>query len=786
MTDAPATTFTPTSTHWGNYRVEHSGDNILGIHPYDIDKEPTPIADNMLAMLDPAVRIPQPMVRDSYLKDPHNSQPHLRGIDRYVPVSWDVALDLAADALRQARDKHGSQSIYGGSYGWGSAGRFHHAQSQIHRFLNMIGGYTASANTYSIAAAEVILPHIIGMNAFHVMGEAPTADDIAAHCKTVVLFGGAALKNSQVNASGLHAHSASAQLKQMRDAGVTFINISPIRSDTADFLNAEWVAARPGSDVALMLGMAHVLYTEGRHDAAFLERYCVGFDRFLPYLLGTEDGVPKDAAWASGLCGIDAERISQLTRKIAAGRSVIGLSWSLQRQEHGEQAYWMGTVLAAMLGHIGLAGGGVAYGYGCVHNVGFGGRRCSPFRCASVPQGENPTGSFIPVSRVTEMLEKPGGSFTYDGQTLTYPDVQLIYWAGGNPFHHHQDLNRMRKAWRKPHTVIINDPFWTGAARHADIVFPVATMLERQDWGADTDGANMSPMRQVVQPFAQARTDHQIFSGIAQRFGIEQAFTEGRSEIEWIEYLHEETRARAAEQGVTLPPFAEFWAGEQIYYGDQLPEVPFTLERFRSDPAANPLATPSGKIEIFSEVIGGFGYDDCPAHPVWLDKEEWLGAPRSTQFPLHMISNQPRLKLHSQLDHGPASRSAKIKGREPVRMTARDAAARGITDGDIVRIFNDRGACLAAAVISEDLSENVVELATGAWYWSMDPVEDKPLEVHGNPNVLTRDKGSSSLAQGPTAHSCLVEIELFDGPLPEVRAFTPMAEILSDPASEAR
>ena len=151
-----------------------------------------------------------------------------------------------------------------------------------------------------------------------------------------------------------------------------------------------------------------------------------------------------------------------------------------------------------------------------------------------------------------------------------------------------------------------------------------------------------------------------------------------------------------------------------------------------------------------------------------------------------MISNQPRLKLHSQLDHGPASRSAKIKGREPVRMTARDAAARGITDGDIVRIFNDRGACLAAAVISEDLSENVVELATGAWYWSMDPVEDKPLEVHGNPNVLTRDKGSSSLAQGPTAHSCLVEIELFDGPLPEVRAFTPMAEILSDPASEAR
>lgn len=249
--------------------------------------------------------------------------------------------------------------------------------------------------------------------------------------------------------------------------------------------------------------------------------------------------------------------------------------------------------------------------------------------------------------------------------------------------------------------------------------------------------------------------------------------------MEWVEHLYEESRVRASEHNVTLPPFAEFWEGEQINFADALPEASFQLERFRSDPGANSLSTPSGKIEIFSETIAGFGYDDCPGHPVWLDKEEWLGGALSSKFPLHLISNQPRMKLHSQLDHGPASRSLKIKGREPVRMSARDAAARGIADGDIVRIFNDRGACLAAAVISEDMSENIIELATGAWYWTAEPGEDQPLEVHGNPNVLTRDKGSSSLSQGPTAHSCLVEVERFEGALPENNVFNPIPTVVA-------
>jgi biotin/methionine sulfoxide reductase len=182
-----------------------------------------------------------------------------------------------------------------------------------------------------------------------------------------------------------------------------------------------------------------------------------------------------------------------------------------------------------------------------------------------------------------------------------------------------------------------------------------------------------------------------------------------------------------------------------------------------------PLPTPSGRIELCSPAIAAFGYDDCPPHPTWLEPYERLGTPAAERHPLHLVSNQPSARLHSQYDHSDASLATKVAGREPLRIHPDDAAARGVAGGDVVRVFNDRGACLAGAVISDAVMPGVVQLSTGAWY---DPDEDGMCR-HGNPNVLTRDKGTSRLAQGPTAHTCLVEVERFDGPVPPVRAFEP-------------
>jgi biotin/methionine sulfoxide reductase len=763
------TTFTPTCTHWGNYRIEHRGDEILAVHPYEIDRFPTRIGQSLRNSQDANVRVPQPMVREGYLRFFSGGDRGMRGADGFVPVEWDFALDLAASALARVRKEHGNDAIYGGSYGWASAGRFHHALSQIHRFLNCIGGYTRSVNTYSAAAAEVTIPHVLGIPFAKLVLEAPTAEDISRHCKTMLLFGGAPMKNTQINPGGLGAHTAREQLQRIRDAGVKIINVSPLRNDAGEFLNADWLAVRPNTDVALMLGLAHTLVTEELHDQAFLDKYTVGFNRFIPYLMGKSDGQPKDANWAASLCEIPAETIRELARRLARDRSVLSISWSLQRQQHGEQTYWMITVLGAMLGYMGLPGGGVAYGYGCIHNMGFSGRRLPPYRVPSLPQGRNPVSTHVPVARLTEMLENPGGKLDFNGQQITFPNIQLVYWAGGNPFHHHQDLNRLRQAWQKLDTVIVNDSVWTATARHADIVFPCTTTLERNDISASSRDCYLSPMRKVCEPYGQARNDHAIFRGLAQRLGVFDAFTEGRDEGQWLQYLYDITRSNARERGVKLPAFDDFWAGEQFSIADQVEDVQFTLERFRDDPGANPLSTPSGRIEIYSETIAGFGYDDCIGHPCWYEKTELLG---QGKYPLHLVSNQPSTRLHSQYDHGVASQETKIQGREPARMNLLDARARGISAGQIIRLYNDRGACLAGAVLTEEVRPGVIELATGAWFDPLDPWDPKSLEVHGNPNVLTQDRGTSRLAQGSSAHSCLVEVERFESDLPPVKVLT--------------
>ncbi len=773
MSKLPPTRWVATATHWGNFQVETDGEKILAVRGYPDDPHPSPIGRSLTDSRNPQVRIDQPMIRRDYLKRGWQSTRSGRGREPFVAVGWDEALDLAAAALTRVKQEHGNTAIYGGSYGWASAGRFHHTQSQLHRFLKQFGGYTDSDRTYSAAAAEVLLPHILGSDLYTLFLNTTPWVDVRDHGEIVLCFSGVSPKNLQVVMGGPGAHTAPDQLRECAQAGVRFINISPLRGDLPDYVNAEWIPIRPTTDTALILALCHTLVDEDLHDRAFLARYTVGFERYRAYLMGDTDGCPKSAEWAEKITTVPAAQTRALARQLAGKRVFIPMGWSLQRAEHGEQPYWAVTVLVAMLGQYGLRGAGVGHGVGSLHTIGFIGRRLIPFRWASLPQGDNPVDSVIPVARVTDMLEKPGEPFDYDGRRLHYPDIQLIYWAGGNPFHHHQDLNRLRAAWTKPACVIVNEQVWTATARHADIVFPVTTSLERNDLAVNTFDHYVSPMPRAVPPYAESRNDYDVFAELARRLGFFERFTEGRDEMAWVRHLFEESRTCAGEHGVKLPEFEAFWAGQHFSIAAEVAEAELLFEAFRRAPEQHPLGTPSGKIEIYSETIASFGYDDCPGHPVWLDRTEWLGGVRAARYPLHLISNQPAPRLHSQLDFGALSLATKIAGREPATMHPLDAAARGILAGQIVRLYNDRGACLAGVHLSENIRQGVIQLSVGAWYDPVDGDESPGLCVHGNPNVLTPDVGTSKLGQGPSAQSCLVEVERYDKPLPPVRAFVP-------------
>ena len=774
-------TYIPTSTHWGSYLAERQNGRLQAIHPVPHDTNPSAIGQSLLDSQDPGCRIPRPCIRRSYLDKQWHSDGSKRGIEPFVAVPWDEALDIAAQALQRVVKEYGNASIFGGSYGWASAGRFHHSQSQLHRFLNQLGGYTYRVQSYSTGTAQVIIPHVFGITSHQLMSESPTIDDVLKHTRLIVSFGGISMKNMQINQGGIGNHSARDQLQSLRNAGVDVVCISPVRDDVADFLAADWWPVRPNADVALMLGLAHTVHSENLHDKDFLYSHCVGYEQFAAYLTGIVDGVPKNADWAAELCDINADRIRTLARRMASEPCLLSISWSLQRTEHGDQPYWMIAVLAAMLGNLGLPGQGVGYGYGCIHNYGFAGRHTLPFKVGELPQGENAVSRFIPVARIADMLLNPGETISFNGGTLTYPDIKLIYWAGGNPYHHHQDLNRLRKAWSRPHTIIVNEPVWTATARHADIVFPTTTALEREDFAWGTSELYAMPMHQVLEPFEQARDDYSIFTCLAERLGFADRFTEGFDARAWIKRLWELTLQRAAQVNIDLPDFETFWYSEGITLdGTAIPKKTFTLESFRADPLKAPLGTPSGKVEIASETLASFQLADCRAYPVWFEKQEFIGSARSIQYPLALISNQPSTRLHSQYDFGTTSRSTKIKGREVIRIHPLDAQARDINEGNIVRVFNDRGATLAAATITDDVRPGVVMLPTGAWYDPQDPMQPDSLEVHGNPNVLTRDVGTSTLAQGTSAHSCLVEVECYRQSLPEIKVFSQPPMVLRE------
>ena len=416
------------SSHWGAFSVLQHGDGIEVV-PHPRDPAPSPLLGNIPASVAHRARIARPMVRRGWLEGGPGAD-RGRGRDAFVPVEWPRALDLVAAELRRVYAAHGPRAVFGGSYGWASAGRFHDAPRQLHRFLNVASGYVRSVGSYSSGAASVILPHIIGPQEA-VAGNNVSWDELVAHSALVLAFGGMALKNNDVGGGGTSEHIAQDRLRAARSRGAEFHLIGPLRDDLPAEAEAVWHPIRPGMDVALMLGIAHTLVTEGLHDHAFLDRYCVGYEIFEGYLLGQDDGQPKDADWASAICGMPADEIIGLARSAARRRTLITCSQSLQRAEHGEQPVWMGVVLAAMLGQIGLPGGGFAYALGSTSNTG---KPPLAVPLPTLPIERNSIADFIPVARIADMLLHPGEAFDFNGQRLTYPEIRLVYWARSSEF----------------------------------------------------------------------------------------------------------------------------------------------------------------------------------------------------------------------------------------------------------------------------------------------------------------------------------------------------------------
>lgn len=779
-----------TAARWGILKASVKNGKIVKSAPWKITSKIPNTLQNTMADLVYNTRIKAPMVRKSYLADPDNPKPELRGLDEWVEVKYEDAIKLVACELKKTREQKGADSVFAGSYGWQSTGNVHVSRTLLHRFMNLSGGFTGVTGDYSTGAAQVIMPHVTGSNQVY---EQQTSWPVVLENSKVVVFWGLNPISTLRVAWTSSDEQGFKYFEQLKNSDKEIIIIDPIKTVSGKYFEgkARWIAPRPNTDVAMMLGMAQHLYSQGKYDKEFLQNYTVGFEKFVPYLTGQSDGVAKTPEWASEICGISADVIKELAIKFYENRTMIMAGWGIQRAHHGEQAHWMIVTLCAMLGQIGLAGGGFGFSY---HYANGGAPTCAGgviggMNAASVgvvkdgkflglaqdqKQGGEAAQAWLvntakvafPLARIADVLLNPGKTIDANGAKITYPKIDFIYWVGGNPIVHHQDTNTNIKAWRKPRTIVVNEIYWTPTAKMADIVFPTTTEYERNDITMSGDYSNMHiiPMKQVVAKQHGAKDDYQIFTDLCKAYadGLAEVYTDGgKTEMDWIKEFYEGAASAVNANtalGIQMPSFEQWWEKNEPTEFYETPEnaAYVTFEDFRNDPVLEALGTPSGLIEIYSDTIEAMNYKDCGAHPMWFEPVEWLGM-KDKPAKFHLLSLHPLDRLHSQQSNTSNRKRYAVADREPVLINTEDAKELGIKQGDLVRVFNARGEILAGANVSDDIMRGVVQIFEGAWY---DP-NAEGLCKNGNPNVLTIDLPTSELANGNIAHTALVDIELY-------------------------
>ncbi len=350
-----------TAARWGAVYVEVKDGKVVSSKGALPKTVPNSLQQTAPDQVHTNIRVKYPMVRKSYLENPGKADGK-RGNDPFVRVSWEQALKLIHEQHSRIRSSYGPSSIFAGSYGWRSSGVLHKAQTLLQRYMSMAGGYAGHTGDYSTGAAQVIMPYVVG--SVEVYEQQTTWPMVLEHSQVVVLWGMNPLNTLKIAWSSTDEQGIE-YFNLLKKSGKSVIAIDPMRSETIEFFgdNATWIAPHMGTDVAMMLGIAHTLVKKNLHDKAFLEKYTTGYPQFEEYLLGKSDKIEKTAEWASGVCGVPAEQLEKLAEIFSSNKTMLMAGWGIQRQQYGEQKHWMLVTLAAMLGQIGTEGGGFGFSY---------------------------------------------------------------------------------------------------------------------------------------------------------------------------------------------------------------------------------------------------------------------------------------------------------------------------------------------------------------------------------------------------------------------------------------
>lgn len=683
-----------------------------------------------------------------------------RGEGKFKRITWDGAFTEIAGNINRIKKEYGNEAIYL-NYGTGTLGgtvtkSWPPGGSLIARLMNLNGGYLNHYGDYSTAQIAEGLSHTYGGFA------ANNSPSDLENTKLIVQFGNNPAE-TRMSGGGVIHHFMEGKAK----SNARMIVVDPRYTDTAGGREDQWIPIRPGTDTAFIAAMAHVMIKEDLVDQAFLDKYCVGYDeKTLPesapansdyksYILGLGgDNTEKTPLWASTITGIPADIIIKAAREIGSTKPcAIIQGWGLQRTANGEIASRAISMLSLLTGNVGINGGGTGAREGS-----------SSIPFVRFPTLTNPIEASIPMFLWTDAIVRgPEMTATEDGirgkEKLDVPIKFIWNYAGNCIINQHSDINRTHTILQDDtacEMIVVVDNHMTSSAKYADIVLPDLTTSEQSDFCMDASAGNMPYFifaSQAIKPQFEAKSIYDICTGLADKLGVKEAFTEGRDQEGWLRHLYQLTRA----QDPTLPEFDAM--REQGIYKRKVEEHFVAYKDFRHDPEANPLNTPTGKIEIYSEKLAELAdawtlKDDEVIHPlpIYVPNFEGYEESKTGNFPLQLTGFHYKARAHST--YGNVSI---LKDAAPQEMwiNPMDAKQRGINNGDLIRIFNDRGEVHIAAKVTPRILPGVVALGEGGWY----APDGQRIDHGGCINVLTTQR-PSPLAKGNPQHTNLVDVQL--------------------------
>lgn len=664
-----------------------------------------------------------------------------RGEGKFERISWAEAVDTIAREWIRIRDTYGPGSRYV-NYATGMSGLLDPC-AMAKRLLALDGGYLDRYNSYSSACMSQATMLMYGTRT---TGNHPES---WLDSQLIILWGHNPA-DTKFDCDTMY------YLRRAKEKGIPIVVVDPRKSNTVLQLDAEWIPIRPATDAAMLDAMAYVIYQNGLHDQDFLDRCCIGFDgnhmpegidpneSYLGYLLGEKDGVQKTPEWAEAITGVPSQTIRDLALRYAAAKpAALIQGLGAQRHAYGEQGVRGGILLACMTGNVGVWGG-----WAC------GNGRYSGHETPVFPRENNPFPMSIPVYCWTDAILR-GHEMTHldgvkGGEKLPCDIKMILNLAGNCLINQHGDINRtaeILKDTSKCEFIVCSDLFMTSSAKFADILLPGVSALERNDISMPWQyGDFLGFAKQVVNPMGESRLEYDCLAEVAEKLDLRDSFTEGRTADQWLEYLYNDLRQREKE----LPPYEVFSQGGVYHYQENPRTAAF--EKERKDPTAHPFPTPSGKIEIFSETVFRCEFKDYfPAIPRYVEPPEGHMDPLTAKYPLQLIGWHTNRRAHSIHDN-----NSELERVEPrcLQMHPKDARERGISDGDLVLVWNDRGRVKIPVRLTAQIMPGVTALSQGAWYC---PEEDGT-DTNGSINVLTSLR-PTPYARGNAQHTNLVEVK---------------------------